>query len=166
MFVSVGSIAFRSPLLTTFFKSSTSGASNTDGEQLLNQLNGLRNTVDSQQQLIQQLQNAQNNALNNDRNPFQGLKTTPIPVFFGKLSERTSIKVEISILNVKRVGTLTNADEPKLVELAACRLQEKAATWMTRLEAAGKKFETLLDLQTAVMKNFVSANEKTRATAR
>ncbi len=53
--------------------------------------------------------------------------------------------------------------EDTLVQLSACHLQEKAAVWITRVEATTGMPQNLDDLKDAIMQKFVPNNEKARA---
>lgn len=59
---------------------------------------------------------------------------------------------------------LSGAEESDLVQLVACNFQDKAATMICRLEASEYSLETLLELQTVMMKPFVGAKRQTRGT--
>ncbi len=79
---------------------------------------------------------AGNASAGTEPNPLKGLKSPPTPVFCGKAADCSSSKVKGFIANVKRVGPLSGTTlEEILVQLAACHLQEKAAVWITRMEA-------------------------------
>lgn len=123
----------------------------------------LQTVVEAQQDIIQNMQANSSKEIAPSRNPLQALKAPPIPIFTGKICDCTSIKVKGFISNVRRIGNLTRASETQLVELAACHLQEKAATWITRVETSLEKPDNLEKLQVMMLKHFVPANEKTRA---
>lgn len=92
------------------------------------------------------------------------MKAPPIPVFSGGSTDRSSVNVKGFIFNVKRIGRLSNtSDEGKLLELAACHFQDRAAAWFCRLESCSNKPTNIEELQVAMMKEFVPTNEKARA---
>lgn len=54
-------------------------------------------------------------------------KTPHIPIYRAKSEESTSVKVKLFIYNVKKYGKLNNMDDYKMLKLAECYLQYKAA---------------------------------------
>lgn len=135
-------------------------------QQLLQKITELQETVNSQQATIVQLQSERTggNAQRGSSNPLQALKSPPIPVFTGKMLDCTSTKVKGFISNVRRVARLSNSDDDsKFLQLAECHLQDRASTWLTRLEARDEKPTTLDALQTAMLREFVPSNEKAKA---
>lgn len=133
-------------------------------QDLVKQVQDLTGLVKSQLQVIHQLQNQGSLNAGASANPLNSLKSPPIPVFAGKPSDCTSTKVKGFISNVRRVGCLcNNVDESKLLQLAECHLQDRASTWLTRLEDHDEKPVTLAELQAAMIKEFVPSNEKAKA---
>lgn len=133
---------------------------------MLQTVSELQETVASQQALINELQTAaeQSSANRNTNNPLNAFKSLPIAVFTGKAGDCNSTRVKGFINNVKRIGRLSNNnDEGKLLMLAECHLQDRASTWITRLEARDQKPSTFDELQAAMLKEFVPSNEKARA---
>lgn len=139
---------------------------NSDIQRMLQTVSELQETVASQQALINELQTAaeQSFANRNTNNPLNAFKSPPIAVFTGKAGDCNSTRVKGFINNVKRIGRLSNNnDEGKLLMLAECHLQDRASTWITRLEARDQKPSTFDELQAAMLKEFVPSNEKARA---
>ncbi len=100
---------------------------------------------------------------NEDSGVLRNLKAPPIPVYSGKKDERTTVKVNGFVYNVRKVGALSNMNDAKLLAMAECHLQDKAAAWIMRCERAGTKPTTVAELQAAMIKEFVPADEKARA---
>lgn len=131
--------------------------------QLQQQIQTLQETVQQQAECIQTLQNAnnQNNTANTVQTPSlsSSFKAPPVPMFTGKPSDRTSEKVRSFFYSIRKYGTLCNYSPEKMMALAESHLQNRAATWITRLEQDGKKPQTLEELRTAMSDEFVPANE-------
>ncbi len=147
--------------------------------ELMAKVNRLQQTITTQQTLIDNLKKSAENARQDnpvaedaptqstsDSNILRSLKAPPIPIFSGKSDERTTTKVRGFIYNVRKTGKLTNLTEEKLVELAECHLQDKAAAWIMRLEQNDAKPTTIDDLQTMMISEFVPHDERARAKAR
>lgn len=147
--------------------------------ELMAKVNRLQQTITTQQTLIDNLKKSSENARQDnpvaedaptqstsDSNILRSLKAPPIPIFSGKSDERTTTKVRGFIYNVRKTGKLTNLTEEKLVELAECHLQDKAAAWIMRLEQNDAKPTTIDDLQTMMISEFVPHDERARAKVR
>lgn len=130
----------------------------------MKQVQDLTESVESQQQIIHQLQNQGFSNPCSIVNLLNTLKSPPILVFIAKPSDCTSTKVEVFISSVRRAGRLSNnVDQYKLLQLPECHLQDRASAWITRLEDHDEKPVTFTELQRAMVKEFVSSYEKSRA---
>lgn len=136
---------------------------------LQEEVKSLKNTMKTQTELIQKLQarlegtdapTMQTHIPSAGRN---SIKAPPISMFAGKVEDRNSEKVKSFFYSVQRYGKLCNYSESNMLDLAECYLQDRAASWMMRLENENRKPESLEDLQKAMMDEFVPANEKAAA---
>lgn len=96
----------------------------------------------------------------------RSIKAPQLCSYAGNHDERTSTKVKSFIYNVRKVGRLSGFRDQKMVELADCYLQDRAAVWMMGLERNNQKPRTVDELQTAMLREFVPQNERARAKAR
>ena len=97
-------------------------------------------------------------------NVLQSFKAPPIIMFSGRGNYCAFIKVKGVIFSVRRVARLAgNQEEGSSLELAVCQLIEKAASWITRLEAENRMQNSIDDSYKAMMDEFIPANEKIRA---
>lgn len=131
-------------------------------------LEGLQELVTAQQQKIDALESQENSnqreAGPRNSNPLSALKSPPIPVFTGKSTDCSSMKIKAFISSVSRVARLSNNyDELKIVQLAVCHFQDRASTWITRLENTASRPTTIDELKEAMIKEFVPSNEKAKA---
>lgn len=85
--------------------------------------------------------------------------SSPVPIFSKKPADRTSERMQNLFYSITKYETLCNSSPDKLFALAEYHLQDKAATWITRLEREGAKPTNRDDLCTAMVREFVPANE-------
>lgn len=142
----------------------------TPNDSLDAQVQKLRSTVRRQNEIIQTLQatldanTAGSSAQPNE--PTHRIKSPPVSCYSGKPSERTSEKVKSFFYSIHKFGILNKYNDEQLVAFAECYLQDRAASWIMRLETNGTKPTTLEDLKKAMIKEFVPANEKAKARVR
>lgn len=141
------------------------GASAAEMNELLQTVQALNATVQSQQIRIDELSQASASVpVVRKTNPLQTLKSLPIPAYTGKAIDCSSSKVRGFICSVRRVARLSNTeDESRIVQLAICHFQDRASTWISRLEEKDDLPDTLRELQGAMIKEFVPSNERSKA---
>lgn len=133
--------------------------------QLRNELQALRDTVQTQSQTIETLQaQLQLSSQAHGSKTSTTFKAPPVASFSGKDSDGTTEKVSSFFYSIKKYGQLCNYTEEKMLELAECHFQDRAASWMLRLETDKNKPTSLEELENAMIEEFVTANEM--ATAR
>lgn len=91
------------------------------------------------------------------------VKSIPISTFSGKANERNSLSVRGFLYSVTRAGTMYKYSDSEMVELAECHFQGRAAAWITKLEASGKKPGKMSELRAAMLRQFVPTDEQARA---
>lgn len=80
-------------------------------------------------------------------------------MFSGKASDRTSEKVQSFFYEIHKYWSLCDYSQKKMLALAECCLQDKAATCITRLEHNSVTPNTLEEPRTAMSQEFVPSNE-------
>lgn len=134
------------------------------------QLTVLQTTVQQQADLIRILQRQLKNEGSNTGSQLNvigsAFKSPPVPIFKGNVADRKSERVKSFFYSIKKYGTLCNYSEAKMVALAECHLQDRAASWMLGLERENQKPETLEELRQEMIREFVPTNERAAARVR
>ncbi|PXF44159.1 hypothetical protein BWQ96_06086 [Gracilariopsis chorda] len=136
---------------------------------LQEEVQSLKATLKTQTELIEKLQarlESTNNVTVQTRTPSAGkntIRAPPITMFAGKAEDRNSEKVKSFFYSIPKYGKLCNYSEHNMLDLAECYLQDRAASWMMRLENENRKPTSLEELQKTMVDEFVPANEKASA---
>ena len=128
-----------------------------------NQINSLQEIVGLQNKIIQALQLQISSKNTKENNRTSAVKSPMIQVFKGNANDRTSERVNSFFYSITTCGKFYDYEDEKMVSLAECHLQYRAAIWITRLEKENKKPKTLDELKREMLKEFVPSNEKAAA---
>ncbi len=141
---------------------------------MLIEMESLKLIASNQQKKIAQLEKTRNltktatsaSSLSKCPASLPNIKVVPIAPYGARPEGRTSTKVKGFLYNVRSVAGPHSMDDTQTLALAECRLQEKAAAWIIRLESTALKPVTFAEFESAMLKEFVPSDERARAKTR
>lgn len=90
-------------------------------------------------------------------------KAPTLQSFSGKASEKNSTSLQAFFFRVRKAAQFASMDPVSTLTLAVCHLDGRAATWYMRLESQEQAPETIDQLKTLMIKEFIPSIEKSQA---